>query len=129
MKDRCVSPGCENPAQDGGRCLDHARDLRVARGSSTVSMFDDVAAIAVDARPLLEELANFRELYQEAMKESGWRAWDKLAEHLGLDPENPEQRAEARYRLGIARPVGPRKTASVRCQSGRRDYCTCDTCW
>lgn len=27
------------------------------------------------------------------------------------------------------RPFGPRHRASQRCQSGRRDHCTCDTCF
>jgi len=42
-------------------------------------------------------------------------AWDNLAD-LGPVPTFP-------------RPTGPSRTPSTRCESGKRPYCTCDTCF
>ena len=42
-------------------------------------------------------------------------AWDRLTER-GV-------------KLDFPRPFGPSKKASPYCRSGRRDYCTCDTCF
>ena len=55
-------------------------------------------------------------------------AWDNLAESKGFDLKYPEQVGEATKMIG-PRPFGPRKFASPRCESGKRNYCTCDTCF
>jgi len=39
--------------------------------------------------------------------------WMRLAREFGFPP----------------RPPGPNKYASPRCESGRKNYCTCDTCF
>lgn len=54
------------------------------------------------------------------------RAWDDMAITLGVNPDNY---VAARERLGFPRPFGPSRKASPRCKSGKRDYCTCDTCF
>ena len=54
--------------------------------------------------------------------ETDHRAWDQEKDRRRLDSQS------ATLELG-PRPFGPMKRASDRCQSGRRDYCTCDTCF
>lgn len=57
-------------------------------------------------------------------------AWDKLADSLrpGWETEDGGHYA-VRQQIGFGRPFGPRRLASDRCQSGKRNYCTCDTCF
>lgn len=52
-----------------------------------------------------------------------------MTEHGSIDPDCATCQ---RTFLSAERPVNvmaPRHTASVRCQSGKRPHCTCDTCF
>ncbi len=53
--------------------------------------------------------------------------WDKEADRLVPDWEN------GRYfevvKLIGERPTCPSRRASAMCESGKRNYCTCDTCF
>lgn len=50
------------------------------------------------------------------------KEWDDKKEEAGLSNQ------EASIQFGD-RPFGPNKYASPRCESGGRNYCTCDTCF
>jgi len=52
-----------------------------------------------------------------------------LAEAFGIVVDSPGWLPLAAVAIGHHRPFGPRRTASVRCASGKRNYCTCDTCF
>ena len=56
-------------------------------------------------------------------------AYDTLAERLGIVVGSDGWAVAAKAAIGFSRPFGPCKHASPRCESGRRDYCTCDTCF
>lgn len=55
--------------------------------------------------------------------------YDKLAEQSGITVDSPGWLRRAFETLGFGRPAGPRRTPSSRCESGKRPYCTCDTCF
>lgn len=55
--------------------------------------------------------------------------WDEAAEALGFDLSTPSNARLAAHALGVDRPFWPYKHASVHCMSGKRDYCSCDTCF
>jgi hypothetical protein len=55
--------------------------------------------------------------------------WDTAAERAGIVIGAPGWGLDGEARLGFPRPVGPYRTPSVRCESGKRPYCTCDICW
>jgi hypothetical protein len=57
------------------------------------------------------------------------KAWDDAMLSLGLPMEGFGWMVRARERIGIPRPNGPSRKASDRCESGKLDYCTCDTCF
>ena len=56
-------------------------------------------------------------------------AWDKLAEAAGVEIGRPGYERVGARLLGFERPFGPRREPSERCESGKRPYCTCDTCF
>ena len=56
-------------------------------------------------------------------------SYDKLAESFGIVVDSPGWYTLAAAAIGHSRPPGPRRTPSVRCASGKRNYCTCDTCF
>lgn len=56
-------------------------------------------------------------------------AWDSAAEAHGVVIGSPGYVREGREVLGFDRPAGPSRLASTRCESGKRNYCTCDTCF
>ena len=58
-----------------------------------------------------------------------YSSYDKLAEAFGIIVDSPGWYTLAAVAIGNSRPAGPRRTASVRCESGKRPYCTCDTCF
>jgi hypothetical protein len=57
------------------------------------------------------------------------REWDEAARAAGVNIDEPGYVWEARKVLGTPRPPGPSRHASERCESGKRLYCTCDTCF
>lgn len=57
------------------------------------------------------------------------QAYDKLAESFGIVVDSPGWLSLAAVAIGYGRQPGPRRTPSVRCASGKRPYCTCDTCF
>lgn len=56
-------------------------------------------------------------------------AWDSAAEALGVVIGSHAYVRAGREALGIDRPPGPSRLPSILCKSGRRPYCTCDTCF
>lgn len=56
-------------------------------------------------------------------------AYDTLAERLGVVVDAPGWLVRATETIGFRRPPGPRRTPSPRCESGKRPYCACDTCF
>lgn len=61
--------------------------------------------------------------------ETNYVSWDAAAERAGVVIGAPSYLRGGRLALGFDRPPGPSRQASARCESGRRDYCTCDACW
>lgn len=57
------------------------------------------------------------------------REFDAAAEAAGFDLRARGWLVDAQEHLKRTREPGPYKYASARCESGRRDYCTCDTCF
>ena len=57
------------------------------------------------------------------------RKWDDEAERLGITLGSPGYMQIARMYGLPPRPMGPDKKASGNCQSGKRDYCSCDLCF
>ena len=55
--------------------------------------------------------------------------YDELAEALGVHVDSKGWGERAFIAIGVRRPFGPNKQASKNCESGHRDYCTCDTCF
>lgn len=55
--------------------------------------------------------------------------WDAIVEKLGIVVDARGYIADGRALLGFDRPAGPSRKASDGCESGKRDYCTCDTCF
>jgi hypothetical protein len=55
--------------------------------------------------------------------------WDSLAESRGIVIGSPGYTRAGHEALGFPRPPGPSRIPSVRCESGKRPYCTCDTCF
>lgn len=57
-------------------------------------------------------------------------AYDTLAEETHrIVVDSPGWLPKAAAAIGYPRPCGPRRTPSPRCESGKRPYCTCDTCF
>jgi hypothetical protein len=65
------------------------------------------------------------DLYRKARTDSV--SWDLLAESLYA--RRAGRGFNGFWHIGFRRPFGPDKFASERCASGKRDYCTCDTCF
>jgi len=58
------------------------------------------------------------------------REWDEAARAKGVDIDDPEYMPAAQRAMGnVPRPPGPSRHPSPRCESGKRLYCTCDTCF
>lgn len=76
-----------------------------------------------EARRMASELRRS----EEPVPPADYAAWDEEAIRLG-HWKNGGPTPEARAVLG-PRPMGPSRKASSRCESGKRDYCTCDTCF
>lgn len=57
------------------------------------------------------------------------KRWDEEAVAKGIVLGAPGWIKAGAEALGRPRPFGPSPIASSRCQSGRRPYCTCDTCF
>ena len=55
--------------------------------------------------------------------------WDAAAEAAGIVVGAPGYVKDGREKLGEDRPFGPSRIPSPRCESGKRPYCTCDTCF
>ena len=60
---------------------------------------------------------------------TSYHAWDLAAEAAGVVIGSFGYVAAGRKLLGFDRPPGPSRVASTRCESGKRNYCTCDTCF
>jgi len=56
-------------------------------------------------------------------------AFDNAAEAAGITVGADGWLRDAEAMLGFMRPPGPNRKPSVRCESGKRPYCTCDTCF
>lgn len=57
-------------------------------------------------------------------------AWDKIADRMMSDWESVYGgMVKAEKLVGFARPFGPNRKAGSGCESGKRDYCTCDSCF
>jgi hypothetical protein len=59
---------------------------------------------------------------------------DRLEKAGALDPHCAGCRPiydwiYAEWTPGASLPMGPRHTASKRCESGKREHCTCDACF
>lgn len=57
------------------------------------------------------------------------KAWDDAAEAAGIQIGSFGWGSDGEERLGFPRPMGPNRIPSARCESGKRPYCTCDTCY
>jgi hypothetical protein len=56
-------------------------------------------------------------------------AYDLAAEEAGIQVGTFGWQHAAEIKLGFPRPFGPNRNPSPRCESGKRRYCTCDTCF
>jgi len=56
-------------------------------------------------------------------------AWDTEAEKHHVVIGEPGYCVLGAVALGFGRPPGPSRIPSSRCASGKRPYCTCDTCF
>jgi hypothetical protein len=56
-------------------------------------------------------------------------AWDEAAIAAGVDLNAFGWGRAGAAALGEERPFGPSREPSERCESGKRPYCTCDTCF
>lgn len=109
------------PALPGEQTLEDAR--RVVRTvTKTLCTSLNQASVLVTEQPLAAA-------YSVTSAESDCVAYDEAAEAAGIVVDSFRWLTAAEAALGFGRPPGPRRTPSIMCESGRRPYCTCDTCY
>lgn len=77
---------------------------------------ETVAGLQQHARAVEGDRARLVKALESVTKDV--RAWDLASDAFGED-----------LRDFVSRPFGPNRKASDRCESGKRDYCSCDLCF